>query len=222
MTKVLFHTAPYCGPCKVLKPKVVAMCSQYGAEYVEVDISKEPGKSEGYKYGIFATPEVVILRGSEKIAQIEAANIEFELPKALGFATESPKNNNSMDCEKDEVLVDDGQYEKCVPKGSNNNGSDGKPKKSGWDKVTDIFDFILKGGKTYSDIKNGNSRPRNFDPNDMNGDGNNGNYNDYSNGQKPDNSNTWLIGGGVLLVVIVIFVMINMNKRTAAPVVVAK
>lgn len=60
--KLYYHTAPWCAPCKQVKPKVKDWARTYGVEFIEVDVDKDgPMLPE-----ILGLPTVVLVREGAK------------------------------------------------------------------------------------------------------------------------------------------------------------
>lgn len=41
MKKILYFTAPWCGPCKILKPKILEVANELSIKIINVDASPE-------------------------------------------------------------------------------------------------------------------------------------------------------------------------------------
>ena len=68
--KIIWHTAPWCQPCKQLKPVAKKIASRADAEFHEIDVSvQEPLIPE-----ITGVPTAVITSGSGEILQVLAPN----------------------------------------------------------------------------------------------------------------------------------------------------
>lgn len=74
MKQVLYFTATWCGPCKVLKPKIQAMQSQLPITILDVDTNAE---AVG-KYSIRNVPTIVVTNGSNEIGRLVGNNITQE------------------------------------------------------------------------------------------------------------------------------------------------
>ena len=74
MKQVLYFTATWCGPCKVLKPKIQAMQSQLPITILDVDTNAE---AVG-KYSIRNVPTIIVTNGSNEIGRLVGNNITQE------------------------------------------------------------------------------------------------------------------------------------------------
>lgn len=55
MKKFIYFTAAWCGPCKVLKPKIQALAEELPIDILDVDTNKEAAVS----YGIRNIPTII-------------------------------------------------------------------------------------------------------------------------------------------------------------------
>ncbi|TVY45999.1 Thioredoxin [Lachnellula occidentalis] len=77
---VLDAFATWCGPCKVIAPKVVEFSTQFpNVHFVKIDVDEVPDVAQ--ELGIRAMPTFVIFKNGEKEAEVVGAN-----PKALEAA----------------------------------------------------------------------------------------------------------------------------------------
>ena len=74
MKKILYFTATWCGPCKVLKPKIQAMQSQLPITILDVDTNSE---AVG-KYSIRNVPTIIVTNGNNEIGRLVGNNITQE------------------------------------------------------------------------------------------------------------------------------------------------
>jgi thioredoxin 1 len=74
MKQILYFTATWCGPCKVLKPKIQAMQSQLPITILDVDTNSE---AVG-KYSIRNVPTIIVTNGSNEIGRLVGNNITQE------------------------------------------------------------------------------------------------------------------------------------------------
>lgn len=74
MKQILYFTATWCGPCKVLKPKIQAMQSQLPITILDVDTNTE---AVG-KYSIRNVPTIIVTNGSNEIGRLVGNNITQE------------------------------------------------------------------------------------------------------------------------------------------------
>ncbi|AJF67348.1 thioredoxin family protein [Streptomyces vietnamensis] len=66
-------TAEWCGPCRQLKPVLGALASEEAARLriVEIDVDRNPETT--LKYGVLATPTLMVFRGGEPVKSIVGA-----------------------------------------------------------------------------------------------------------------------------------------------------
>ena len=74
MKQILYFTATWCGPCKVLKPKIQAIQSQLPITILDVDTNSE---AVG-KYSIRNVPTIIVTNGSNEIGRLVGNNITQE------------------------------------------------------------------------------------------------------------------------------------------------
>lgn len=74
MKQILYFTATWCGPCKVLKPKIQAMQSQLPITILDVDTNAE---AVG-KYSIRNVPTIIVTNGGNEIGRLVGNNITQE------------------------------------------------------------------------------------------------------------------------------------------------
>jgi thioredoxin len=71
--------APWCGPCKMIKPHFDALAEEYGdrARVVAVNADESPEIAERLK--IFSIPTVIAYRGGQEVARRKGAQNESDL-----------------------------------------------------------------------------------------------------------------------------------------------
>jgi len=74
MKQILYFTATWCGPCKMLKPKIQAMQSQLPITILDVDTNAD---AVG-KYSIRNVPTIIVTNGSNEIGRLVGNNITQE------------------------------------------------------------------------------------------------------------------------------------------------
>ena len=66
MKQILYFTAPWCEPCKTLKPEFRKLATEYpDLQFDEVDVSVEPKIANAHK--VRSVPTVLILQDGETI-----------------------------------------------------------------------------------------------------------------------------------------------------------
>jgi len=79
---VLDAFATWCGPCKVIAPKVVEFSDEFkGAHFVKLDVDEVPDVAQ--ELGIRAMPTFLVFENGEKVKEVVGAN-----PQALKVAIE--------------------------------------------------------------------------------------------------------------------------------------
>ena len=80
---VLDCFATWCGPCKVVAPKIVEFSKQFeGANFYKIDVDEVPDVAQ--ELGIRAMPTFLFFKNGEKVGEVVGAN-----PKAIETAISS-------------------------------------------------------------------------------------------------------------------------------------
>ena len=66
MKKILYFSAPWCGPCKQLGPIMESLAGEVNYEKVNVDADNELS----IKYGVRNIPTLILLNGDEVAGKI--------------------------------------------------------------------------------------------------------------------------------------------------------
>ena len=74
MKQILYFTATWCGPCKLLKPKIQAMQSQLPITILDVDTNAD---AVG-KYSIRNVPTIMVTRSGNEVGRLIGNNITQE------------------------------------------------------------------------------------------------------------------------------------------------
>jgi len=74
MKQILYFTATWCGPCKLLKPQIQAMQSQLPITILDVDTNSE---AVG-KYSIRNVPTIIVTRAGNEVGRLIGNNITQE------------------------------------------------------------------------------------------------------------------------------------------------
>jgi thioredoxin 1 len=76
------YFAKWCGPCKMLMPRLSALQTEYpNAKFVSVDVDENT--DHAIKMGIRSVPTVIIYKGSELIDRSSGANSDSFYKKIL-------------------------------------------------------------------------------------------------------------------------------------------
>jgi thioredoxin 1 len=83
-TVMLYFTAVWCGPCRMLGPVMVSFEEKYGevVDVLKVDIDEAPDLAE--KYGIRGVPTLVLIKDGEVVHQMTGAKPMPGLEKEFG------------------------------------------------------------------------------------------------------------------------------------------
>ena len=71
MKKILYFTASWCGPCKLLKPKIQSMQNRFPITILDVDTNAEACN----RYAIRNVPTIIIVNGDQEISRLVGNNI---------------------------------------------------------------------------------------------------------------------------------------------------
>ncbi|MFM0283956.1 thioredoxin family protein [Paraburkholderia sediminicola] len=83
--EVVIFTAPWCGPCKMLKPSLQALQADYGFHLTELDVTSF-SEAELSTLGVRNVPNVRVLSGGMMKAQFAGAHTKAQVREwLLGF-----------------------------------------------------------------------------------------------------------------------------------------
>lgn len=68
MTTLFYHTAPFCAPCKQLKPLAKKIAKEHGVEFVEMDVSQ----GQAFSPDILSVPTAILTQGAEVVGRLDA------------------------------------------------------------------------------------------------------------------------------------------------------
>lgn len=68
MTVLYYHTAPFCAPCKQLKPLAKKIAKEHGVEFVEMDVSQ----GQAFSPDILSVPTAILTQGAEVVGRLDA------------------------------------------------------------------------------------------------------------------------------------------------------
>ncbi len=71
MKQILYFTASWCGPCKLLKPKIQAMQSKLPITILDVDTNAEACS----KYSVRNVPTIIVTNNGNEIGRLVGNNI---------------------------------------------------------------------------------------------------------------------------------------------------
>jgi len=84
-TTLVFATAPWCGPCKQVKPPLFAALQEQGSEWFVLDVSPEDTaprddiESLVGQLKIAALPTLLVLQNGKEAGRVEGANLQSML-----------------------------------------------------------------------------------------------------------------------------------------------
>lgn len=71
---VVIFTAPWCGPCKAIKPRIPEIASSYGVKSFWVDLDKNPGLAA--VYNIQAVPFIITYHEGNVVESLATNNAQ--------------------------------------------------------------------------------------------------------------------------------------------------
>ena len=71
--RILDFSAPWCGPCKTLKPVLESLAAEYGSRVELVEIDTEADPIATVRYDVRATPTIVLERDGVVVGRIAGA-----------------------------------------------------------------------------------------------------------------------------------------------------
>ena len=74
MKKILYFSATWCNPCRLIKPKMVALSATLPIQIIDVDAEAELAA----KYNIRSIPAVIVVDGDTVTARLIGNNITTE------------------------------------------------------------------------------------------------------------------------------------------------
>lgn len=80
--------APWCGPCKAMKPAFDALSTEYGDRAQVLAINADENPEIAQALSIFAIPTVVVYRGGTEVARRKGAQSEADLRGLFAAAVE--------------------------------------------------------------------------------------------------------------------------------------
>jgi len=71
MKQVLYFSAEWCGPCKMIKPQIIDLQSQMSIMFIDADASPETCKT----WNIRNVPTVLVIKNSMEIGRLVGTTI---------------------------------------------------------------------------------------------------------------------------------------------------
>ena len=78
--------APWCGPCKMMGPRIEALATRYEGKAVVAKVNVDDSPALANKYGIRSIPSLLIFKGGEVVDQSVGVQPEDDLAKLLDKA----------------------------------------------------------------------------------------------------------------------------------------
>lgn len=74
--------ATWCGPCKIIAPKIVALAAAYPlARFYKMDVDEVPDVAQ--ELGVRAMPTFLVFKGGKKVGEVVGANAK-EVERVVG------------------------------------------------------------------------------------------------------------------------------------------
>jgi thioredoxin 1 len=75
MKKILYFTAEWCGPCKMLKPKIQAIANQVPISFIDVDTNPQTSQ----KYNVRNIPCVILIdENGNELGKLIGSNVSAQ------------------------------------------------------------------------------------------------------------------------------------------------
>jgi len=62
---IVQFTTPYCAPCKVIRPKLMASAEEIGVNYAQVNMDERPDVMQ--RYGVRTAPTIIVTEASGRV-----------------------------------------------------------------------------------------------------------------------------------------------------------
>jgi thioredoxin 1 len=74
MKQVLYFSAEWCGPCKMIKPMMQQLQSQMSITFIDADVSQETCKT----WNVRSVPTVLLIKNGMQIGRLTGTSITTE------------------------------------------------------------------------------------------------------------------------------------------------
>ena len=82
MKTVIYFSAPWCEPCKAMKPAFIALMEDEGIKYELVDVSENQAAARKYK--VMGVPTIVVTDGEDIIARATGSRSRGQILELIG------------------------------------------------------------------------------------------------------------------------------------------
>lgn len=74
MKQVLYFSAPWCGPCKMIKPMITDLQTQMSITFIDVDVSPQSSTT----WNVRSVPTVLVIKNAIEIGRLVGNSITKE------------------------------------------------------------------------------------------------------------------------------------------------
>lgn len=87
-TTIIDVWAPWCGPCKAMKPAFDSLAEEYGERARVLSVNADESQEVLQEYGVFTVPTVLVFHGGSEIARRKGGQSEADLRALFEAAVE--------------------------------------------------------------------------------------------------------------------------------------
>lgn len=88
MIDILYFSAAWCGPCKMFKPTILNVASQFGDDVKLTPINIDDELELVKKYKIRSVPTVILLKDDKVVDQFSGVVSKYQLSEVIKLAIE--------------------------------------------------------------------------------------------------------------------------------------
>jgi len=81
MKTVILFTAPWCEPCKAMKPALRALVADHEVKYEEIDVSENQPAARKYK--VMGVPTIIVTDDGEIVGRVTGSRSREQLLKLI-------------------------------------------------------------------------------------------------------------------------------------------